>query len=99
MDQKLQKYAALDSKLAIRCVSEPMDMLVVGIVNISLHRIINKVALAILTAEQREPNESLQSLYYSFPSRAAFVDPLLIRSRITEARVGDLSVTISSGSP
>ena len=86
MNTPLNNYTELRSSLGITLTCDPTDMLAVGIVNLSLHRIINRVAFRALCTSDAQ---TASDLYYNYaPPRWPLADPILIRSRLTSVSIG-----------
>jgi hypothetical protein len=87
-------YQKISGRLSIQFESEDMDLLQVGILNSSLHDILNQVAITILNEENNVLEAEGSRRLLEFIPQSLSREDVLVRARITNVSQGSIKFDI-----
>ena len=88
------KYSEISRPLHIHFESDDMDLLQVGILNSSLHEIMNQVAITVLNQENEQREREGKEKILDFIPQTLSREDVLVRARITGVSEGSLGIDI-----
>jgi hypothetical protein len=88
------KYDEISAQLHIHFESDDMDLLQVGILNSSLHEILNQVAITVLNQENEHRESEGREKLFDFIPQTLSREDVLIRARIIGVSSGSLELNI-----
>jgi len=88
------EYEEISAPLSIHFDSEDMDLLQIGILNSSLHEILNQVAITILNEENRALEKLGEEKLLEFIPQSLSRQDILVRARITGVSGGSIKFDI-----
>lgn len=88
------QYEKVSNPLSIHFESDDLDLLQVGILNSSLHKILNQVAIALLSEENKNLEKIGQDKILDHIPQTLSRDDVLIRARIISVNQGSIKFDI-----